>query len=81
MSSVWLSITISSHDFGWLQIQKPQVKSDKTLYKPDYGLEITCQYDLREQEPTETGSDEKLGKTVTTKIWTQSNVKFLSLGP
>ena len=23
--------------------------------------------------------DEKLGKTVTTKVWTQSNVKFLSL--
>lgn len=35
---------------------------------------------LGERETTETGFDEKLGKTVTTKVWTQSNVKFLSLG-
>ena len=35
---------------------------------------------LGERETTETGFDEKLGKTVTTKVRTQSNVKFLSLG-
>ena len=34
---------------------------------------------LGERETTVAGFDEKLGKTVTTKVWTQSNVKFLSL--
>ena len=65
------------------QSKKPQLNSDKTLNKPDYGIEINCQSNitLGECEPTGTGFDEKLGKTVTTKIWTQSNVKFLSLGP
>ena len=65
------------------QSQKPQINSDKTLNKPDYGLEIdlSIRFTLGEREPTATGFDEKLGKTVTTNIRTQSNNKFLSLGP
>ena len=46
------------------QSQKPQLNSDKTLNKPDYGVEINCQSNitLGECEPTGTGFDESWEK-------------------